>query len=52
MQALGLAWQTNVGSNINRSNEGGSVEDGRKKIDDIQSRELIAKANFGPGSTF
>jgi hypothetical protein len=49
---IGAGMPTNVGSNINRSNEGGSVEDGRKKIDDIQTREVIAKADFGLGYTF
>ena len=38
--------------NISRANEGGTVEDGRKKIDDLQNQDMIAKVDFGLGYTF
>ncbi len=49
---IGAGMPTNVGSNIARANEGGAVEEGREKIEDIQTREVIAKVDLGLGYTF
>jgi len=49
---VGAGMPTAVGSNITRANEGGVVEEGRDKIDDLQRRDVIAKVDLGLGYTF